>query len=160
MTMKVQDVMTSHIKSCGPETDLAAAAVIMLEGDFGVLPVVNNSGKAIGVITDRDIAIAAATKGRHASQIAVSEVISGKFYSCHLDDDIKAALKTMRHEKVHRIPVVNGDGMLQGIISMNDVVLRAEEARGRHVPELSYEDAMSTLKAICEHRPLKAAAQV
>ncbi|MCI0666237.1 MAG: hypothetical protein L0220_34730, partial [Acidobacteria bacterium] len=61
-------------------------------------------------------------------------------------------------EKTRRIPVVNKDGMLQGIISMNDVVLRAEEARGRHVPELSYEEAMSTLKAICEHRPLKAAA--
>jgi CBS domain-containing protein len=158
--MKVQDIMTSNVKSCRPETDLAAAAAMMLEGDFGVLPVVDNSGKAIGMITDRDIAIAVATKGRPASQIAVSEVISGRVYSCHLNDGIKAALKTMRHEKVHRMPVVNDDGMLQGIVSMNDVVLRAEEARGRHVPELSYEDAMSTLKAICEHRPLKAAAQV
>ncbi len=156
--MKVQDLMTSNVKSCGPETDLAAAAAMMLEGDFGVLPVADNSGKAIGVITDRDIAIAAATKGKPASQIAVSEVISGNVYSCHLNDDIKTALKTMRHEKTRRIPVVNKDGMLQGIISMNDVVLRAEEARGRHVPELSYEEAMSTLKAICEHRPLKAAA--
>jgi CBS domain-containing protein len=158
--MKVQDVMSSNVKSCGPEVDLAAAATMMLEGDFGVLPVVDNSGKAIGVITDRDIAIAVATKGRPASQIAVNEVSSGKVYSCHLNDDIKVALKTMRHEKIHRMPVVNDDGMLQGIISMNDVVLRAEEARGRHMPELSYEDAMSTLKAICEHRPLKAAAQV
>jgi CBS domain-containing protein len=65
----------------------------------------------------------------------------------------------MRHEKVRRLPVVNDSGMLQGILCMNDIVLRAEEAEGKREPELSYEDAMSTFKAICEHRPLKAAAK-
>ncbi len=73
--MKVQDVMTSEVKSCRPETNMAEAAVIMLDYDCGALPVVNNENKVIGMITDRDIAIAAATKGRLASEISVSEVI-------------------------------------------------------------------------------------
>lgn len=151
--MKVQDVMSSEVKTCRPEQSLAAAATMMWEYDCGALPVVNESNQVLGMITDRDIAIAAGTKGRCASEIAINEVISGKVIAASLDDDVHAALRTMRHEKVRRLPVTNREGMLQGILSINDVVLRAEEEKGRHHPELNYEDAMSTVKAICEHRP-------
>jgi CBS domain-containing protein len=157
--MKVEDVMTSDVKSCRPDINLAAVGAMMWEYDIGALPVVDDSGKAVGMITDRDIAIAVATKGRPASEIPASDVISGKVYSCQPNDDVHTALKTMRHEKVRRLPVVNDSGMLQGILCVNDIVLRAEEAEGKREPELSYEDAMSTFKAICEHRPLKAAAK-
>jgi CBS domain-containing protein len=150
--MKVQDVMISNVKSCRPETNLAEAAAIMWDYDCGALPVVDEGGKVVGMITDRDITIAAATRGRLASEIAVGEVASGKVYSCALDEEIKAALKTMRHERVRRLPVVNDGGMLQGILCLNDVVLRAEEPKGKHLPELTYEDVVSTFKAVCEHR--------
>jgi len=151
--MKVQDVMHDDVKYCHPETSLAAVTAMMWEHDCGVCPVVDAENKVIGMITDRDIAIAAGTMGRLASDISVGEVISGKVYTAGLDEDIHAALKTMRQEKVRRLPVTNGDGMLQGILSLNDIVLRAEEEKGRHYPELNYEDAMGTVKAICEHRP-------
>ncbi len=150
--MKVQDVMTSEVKSCRPETDLATAAVMMLNYDCGALPVVNNENKVIGMITDRDIAIAVATKGRLASDIPVGDVISWKVYSASLDEDIHTALKTIRHEKVRRLPIVNHDGMLRGILSLNDIALRAEEEEGKRHPDLTYEGAMSAFKAICEHR--------
>ena len=156
--MKVQDVMTSEVKSCRPETSLAEAAVIMLDYDCGALPVVNDENKMVGMITDRDIAIAAATKGRLASEIPVSEVISRKVYSATLGEDIYMALRTMRREKIRRLPIVNRDGMLQGILSLNDIALRAEEEEGRHHPELTYEGAMSTFKAVCEHRQARLAA--
>jgi CBS domain-containing protein len=58
----------------------------------------------------------------------------------------------MRHAQVRRLPVVNAEGLLQGMLCLNDIVLRAEEARGKHVPEISYDEAMRILKAICEHR--------
>ncbi len=156
--MKVQDVMTSEVKSCRPETSLAAAAVMMLDCDCGALPVVNDENKVIGMITDRDIAIAAATKAHFASEIPVGEVISRKVYSAMPDEDIHAALKTMRHEKIRRLPIVNRDGTLQGILSLNDIALCAEEEEGRRHPELTYEGAMSAFKAICEHRPTRRAA--
>jgi CBS domain-containing protein len=156
--MKVQDLMTSEVKSCRPETNLAEAAAMMLEYDCGALPVVNHEHRVIGMITDRDIAIAAATKARLASEIRVSEVISRKVYSAMPDEDIHTALKIMRHEKVRRLPIVNRDGMLQGILSLNDIALRAEEEEGRRHPDLTYEGAMSAFKAICEHRPARQAA--
>jgi CBS domain-containing protein len=116
------------------------------------------TNKVIGIITDRDIAIAAATKGSLASEILVGEVISRKVFSATLDEDIHMALKTMRHEKIRRLPVVNLDGMLQGILSLNDIALRAEEEEGRRHPELTYEGAMGTFKAVCEHRSARRAA--
>jgi len=151
--VKVQDLITSDVKSCRPTTDLAEAAVKMWENDCGALPVVDGEGKVVGLITDRDIAIAVGTRDCPASHVAVGDVISGRAYCCTLDEDVKAALKTMRQEKVRRLPVVNDSGMLQGMLSLNDIVLRAEEAKGKKTPELSYEEVVSTVKAICEHRP-------
>jgi len=81
-----------------------------------------------------------------------------KVYSVTLDEDIHTALKTMRHEKIRRLPIVNHDGMLQGILSLNDIALRAEEEEGRRHLELTYEGAMITFKAICQHRPARQAA--
>lgn len=152
--MKVQDVMTRDVNFCCPETSVAAVATMMFERDCGACPVVNNENKVIGMITDRDIAIATGTRGLPAWEIPVSEVISGSLYSTTRDEDIRAALKTMRHARVRRLPVINAAGSLEGFLSLNDIVLRAEEEKARHHPELSYEDAMSTFKAVCEHRPL------
>jgi CBS domain-containing protein len=156
--MKVQEVMHRQVHSCRPDTNLAAAGVVMWDYDCGTLPVVDDGGHVVGMITDRAIAIAAATKGRPAGEIPVRDVISGTVYSWAPDEDIHAALKTMRHAKVRRLPVVNAEGRLQGILCLNDIALRAEETHGKHVPELSYEDAMGTIKAVCEHRPAPAAA--
>lgn len=151
--MKVQEIMNHNVTYCTPETTLAEAAAMMWEADCGALPVVSVEGKALSMITDRDIAIATATRGQLASDIRVAEVMGNQLYICELEEDIHAALKVMRQEKVRRLPVVSNEGLLQGIVSLNDIVLRAEEAKGQHVPELTYEDAMSTIKAICEHRP-------
>jgi CBS domain-containing protein len=124
----------------------------MWQNDCGVLPVVSEAGKVIGIITDRDIAIAVSTKGRLASDIRVDEVISGKVHATTLNDDLKSALETMRRAKVRRLPVLNQDGILEGILSMNDIVLRAEDIRGTRVPEISFQDVARTYQAICEHR--------
>ena len=157
--MKVQDVMTENPKFCRPETNLAAAAASMWENDCGVLPVLADGKTAIGVITDRDIALALGTKNRKASDIKVREVISGKLYAANPEEDIHTALKLMRREKVHRLPVIDAEGALKGILSLNDIALQAVHPDGKKAPELNYEDVVSTLKAICEHRPAKAEAK-
>lgn len=149
--MKVEDVMTRNVKSCHPETNLSQVVALMWDYDFGVMPVVDYMDRVMGMITDRDIAISAATSGRRATEITVGEVMSGNVYACALDEDVSSALKTMRREKVRRLPVIGKDGKLAGILSINDITLRAEEVRGKRVPEISYEDVMSTFKAVCEH---------
>lgn len=155
--MKVREIMTGPVQYCGPDTNLTAAAKMMWDSDCGILPVVNRDGKVISMITDRDICMAVVTKGRLASDIPVWEASSSRLYACSPSDDIKVALDTMQRGQVRRLPVVDEDGALCGVLTMNDLVLNAEEAKGKKVPDLSCEDVLRALKAISSHRILAAA---
>jgi CBS domain-containing protein len=147
--MKVQDVMTRDVHTCRPETNLTMAALQMWDGDFGVLPVVADGGKVVGMITDRDICMAAATKHRDPGTIRVEEVTTGEVYGCSPDTEIHEALKIMQQRKVRRLPVINADdGKLAGILSLNDIALKAQADARR---ELTAQDVENTLKAICAH---------
>lgn len=155
--MKVKEIMTTNTMTCTPANNLADAAGLMWDNDCGILPVVTEGGKVAGLVTDRDICMAAATKGRSLLNIAVEDVISEKVFACKPEDDIHIALNTMRENKVRRLPVVAADGKLEGILSMNDVVLNAEETSAKKAPELSYSDVVNTYKSICQHRlPMQA----
>lgn len=157
--MKVQKVMTENVKACQPGTNLAEAVALMWEGDCGTLPVVAEGGKVVGMITDRDIAIALGTQNKQATDIPVSEVMSGEVYACHPNEEIHGALKTMRKDKVRRLPVITDDGVLLGIVSLNDIALHAEKFDGHKTTALTYEDVVNTFKTICEHRHPKEAKQ-
>lgn len=157
--MKVRDLMTTNAITCSPETNLATAAGLMWDNDCGLLPVTDGDGKVVGLITDRDICIAVATRHRLASEIPVSEVISGRVYACAPQDRVQDVLQSMREAKVRRLPVISDDGKLQGVVSISDVVLHAEEAQGKQIPRLSHRDAIGTLKAVCGHRSLQRAAE-
>jgi CBS domain-containing protein len=94
----------------------------MWEGDFGVLPVV--SGRTLqGVVTDRDLFIALATRDVKASQLTVGSVATTSPITCSPRDDVHQAMGKMKTHRVRRLPVVDKDGTLVGIVSMNDLVL-------------------------------------
>ena len=150
--MKVKELMSANPKACTLNNSLAYAASLMWENDCGILPVVSEGGEVVGMLTDRDICMAGALKGLPLADISVENTISGLVFSCKPDDDVRAALKTMQENKVHRLPVVTDDGKLEGVLSMNDVVLKAEEAKGKKLPGLSYNDVVVTYKSICQHR--------
>jgi CBS domain-containing protein len=119
--------MTRDVQTCRPETDLSTVAMQMQKGDCSVLPVVASSGDVVGMITDRDICMAAATKHSDPASIHVSEVISGNVYACSPDADIHTAFSIMRQKHVRRLPVVTAEGgKLVGILSLNDVELLPE----------------------------------
>ena len=88
--------MTPNARACTPTDTLAAAARFMWDNDCGILPVVADGGKVIGLITDREICMAAAMNNRNLSNIAVADVISGKVYAASPDDDVRKALEIMR----------------------------------------------------------------
>lgn len=150
--MQVRDLMTRDAQYCAPDTNLAAAAKMMWDSDCGLLPILNPDGVVLGVITDRDICMAASTRNRTPAAITVWETSSGKAITCRPDDDIRTALEAMERSKVRRLPVVDEGGVLQGMLSINDLVLAAGEHRGRSVPELSTEAVIRALKGICAHR--------
>lgn len=150
--MKIRDLMTKTVASCLPETNLAAAGALMWESDCGVLPVVDERRRVTGVLTDRDVCVALTTRDRRASSLTVEDVATAPAFVCNQDDDVKAALKIMQRQKIHRLPVVNKAGMLEGIVSLNDIVLRAGKGVARKHPDVSYDDIVETLQAICARR--------
>ncbi len=152
--MNVQDIMTSDVQCCGPDTNLAAAAKMMWDSDCGALPVLNVQGQVMGMITDRDICMATATKNKPASEITVWETVSGKAHTCKMSDDVHTAMDIMKRERIRRLPVVDEEGVLQGMVSMNDFILLAGETKGGKAPAISCEDVARTMKAISAHRML------
>lgn len=143
--MKAGDIMTSAVAFCRPETNLADAAATMWEHNCGALPVVNEHSHVTGMITDRDICIALATRNRLASELTAGEVSSRRSYTCNPDENIRGVLATMRDHKVHRVPVVHHDGTLAGIISIDDIIFSAKEKKGS---DITYTDVIETQKAI------------
>lgn len=146
--MRVEDVMTRDVSFCNPGTSAAAAAEMMWTQDCGVLPVLEDSGRVVGMVTDRDLFIALGTTNRSASDLPVGAMMHREPALCAPGDDVRNAMKTMAEQRVHRLPVVDESGELKGILSLNDVVLQAKpETNG-----VFKDDLIRTLKAICEHR--------
>jgi CBS domain-containing protein len=145
--MKIRDVMTPQPRTCTPGTNLAEAAALMLDADCGVLPVVDDAGRLTGVVTDRDMYIALATRARLASELAVGDVMRRQLFTCGPDDDVQAALATMREHHVRRLPVEGFGGTVAGVVSMNDIVLAAGRGRG-----VTNTEIVETFQAICRHR--------
>jgi CBS domain-containing protein len=144
---------------CSPETNLAAAVEILWRQNCGILPIVDSKEKVVGLITDRDICVALGTRNRLPSDMTVSEVASGKVIACKPDDDLRGALATMAQAKVRRLPVIEAGGKLQGILSIDDVVLRTETGILKKDSELSFEDVVNTLKIVYAPKPLRSAQQ-
>ncbi|MGA8220093.1 MAG: CBS domain-containing protein [Candidatus Acidiferrales bacterium] len=149
--MKVKEVMMRTAASCSPETNLGAAVEILWNRNCGILPIVDENLKVTGVITDRDICVALGTRNRLPGEVNVSEVTTGKLFACAPDDEIRAALGKMAQAKVRRLPVVTAEGKLEGILSMDDVVMHSQASFGRAASELSHDDIVETLKQL--YRP-------
>ena len=148
--MKVRELMTTSPKACTLTSTLADAAGLMWQNDCGMLPVVIDGGRVVGVITDRDICMAGVLNARQLAHIAVKDVVSSEVFTCRADDDVRIALLTMKENRVRRLPVIGENGILEGVLSVNDLVLKADEGnkKGLHV---SYSDVVDTYKSICQH---------
>jgi len=143
--MKVKDIMTREPRVCTPDTTLAAAANLMWDGDCGILPVVED-GELVGVVTDRDMFVALATRDSLASDMRVGAVATRKVATCEPEDEVRAALATMKQARVRRLPVVGFNRTVMGILSINDIVLAVGTDR-----TMRPEEVVETLKAICAH---------
>ena len=147
--MKVKDVMTTDARAIWITQSLADAAKQMWENDCGVLPIIKDGRKVVGMITDRDICMATAMRDRNPSSIFVEEVINATVYAAEPEEEVEHALQTMREHRIRRLPVLNPKGELQGIVSMNDIVLKAK-GNGKKT-RIDYGDVVKTYQAICEH---------
>ena len=149
--MQVKACMTHDAKFAMPETSLKEAARIMDAGNFGAVPVVSRRGEVVGILTDRDICLAIARSERSASEIPVGEIMTRKVFTCEAEESIDDAMRTMRHHRVRRLPVVTEEGRLAGILSMDDVVLHSDAGAGWISAGIGYGETVGTLKSIYQH---------
>lgn len=157
--MKVSEIMTAKAACCGPEDSDNRPAQLMWENDCGVVPVVDGSGRTIGIVTDRDLCMAAYTKGRALTDLRVEDAMSHEIFGCKKQDSVEDALAVMRRHRVRRLPVLDENQRVVGILSVNDVV-RAIEAKREGKERTSLMEAMfRTLGAICEHAAAPATQQ-
>jgi CBS domain-containing protein len=124
---KCSDVMTKDPVCCLPSDLAAKAARLMKSENIGSIPVIENeqTKNLVGIVTDRDLALKILAEGRPATSTTVDEVMTRKVVTCHANDDLQKALDAMSEHQLRRIPVVDDDFKIVGIIAQADVATRA-----------------------------------
>ena len=126
---KCSDVMTKNVVYCSPNDTIVEVAELMKREDIGPVLIVDNdqSRTLVGIVTDRDIVLKVIAEGRDPNSTRVGDVMSKKLVTCHADDDIDQAMSAMAQFQLRRIPVVEDNMKLVGIISQADVATRVDE---------------------------------
>ena len=151
--MKIEKLMSRTVRACAPTDNLATAAHLMWEGDLGLVPVVDAEGRPVGVLTDRDICMSALFNGARLEDVPVARSMSRNVATVRADGSLREALDLMRDQRVRRLPVVDGDGRLAGVLSLADLA-RTWSRQDDHLDEdvLLASDLARTLADICRGR--------
>lgn len=153
--MKVEQLMTRAVKVCSESDTLNRAAQLMWESDCGCIPVISAKGNGcvVGLVTDRDIAMAAYTQGKQLWAIPVTAAMAHKVIACHANDGVSQAEALMRDNQVRRLPVLDQKEHLVGILSLNDVAREAQrEASSGKRAEVTEDAVAETLASVCQPR--------
>lgn len=145
--MKVSKLMTQDVITCRATDMLDLAAEQMWTYEIGSLPVVDEGGRIVGVITDRDALMAAFTHDASLRAISVGDAMSADPFTCSPDDELAAVEAEMSRRHIHRVPVVDDVGRPLGIVSMTDLARASQRHAGVSAAEVA-----STLSAVCGSR--------
>lgn len=124
---KCREIMTKNVRTATRGSSLREVATLMRDGDMGAVPIVDG-GRLVGIVTDRDIVVRAVSDGKTPDS-PVSEAMTAELFTVKPDDFVFEAVRLMGDKQIRRIPVVNEDGSLAGIIAMADVALEMEDER-------------------------------
>jgi CBS domain-containing protein len=135
---QVKDVMSRDVRVVTPDMTIREAARQMAEGDFGMMPVGEND-RMVGAISDRDIAVRAVAEGRDPDSTKVREVMSEGIAWTYDDASVEEAAKIMSEHQLRRLPVVNRDKRLVGIVALGDLAVEEphSESAGEALSEIS-----------------------
>jgi CBS domain-containing protein len=150
--MRIHEIMTPAPHTCHAADTLDRAAQAMWEHDIGALPVVDDAGTVIGMITDRDIAMATFLRGAPPHALSVASAMAAHVVSCRPHDALGTARQLMAEHQLRRLPVVDGAGKLRGIVSLADLALEAHHTRSMGSAELRPADVGQIVAAVCAPR--------
>lgn len=125
--MQVRDIMTENPACCAPETSLEDVARMMADKDCGEIPVLDERGRPLGVVTDRDIACRAVARGKDPGSTAARDVMTGSVITTTPDASLEDCLARMEQNQIRRVPVVDENGVCRGMISQADIARTAPE---------------------------------
>jgi CBS domain-containing protein len=147
--MNVLDIMTKSPAVCEPETPLTEVARMMVEHDCGAIPVVNSQSDPtpVGIITDRDIVVRIVAEGQSPSEHVVRDAMSSSVATVHGNNSLQTALGVMEDYQVRRVPVINEQGHVIGILAQADIALNASSDQTADVLRDVSEDEDELLKA-------------
>ena len=148
--MKIRDLMTKQVATVRATDSTAVAARLMWDCDCGAVPVLDGDGRAIAMITDRDICMAAYTQGRPIDQILVNAVMATHVVSARPEQALGDVEHLMAEHQVRRVPVVDGDDRPLGVLSLNDLAIESVEPDTRMVHGFSR--VTHALAAVCRRR--------
>jgi CBS domain-containing protein len=157
---QARDCMTRDVVTCRPETDMERAAHLMWTNDCGVLPVLGERDQVVGLVTDRDLVMGAYTRGRPLAQLHVEDSMSREVAACLPGDTLEDAIRTLGRKRVRRLPVIDEQGLLQGILSMNDAVRHVAATPESPVRARLAAALIESLASICGAREPAPAAPV
>ena len=152
--MTIEPLMSRDVYRCRPDDTLSDAAVELWERDCGSLPVCGDDGagtsQVIGMLTDRDICMAALFQGKPLHELKVADAMSREIRVAKIDDRIEDVELLMREAKIRRVPVTDELGRLVGIVTLADFARAARGASSRRASVVSERDVGHTLAAICD----------
>jgi CBS domain-containing protein len=153
--MKIEQLMARDVKTCRPDDTLDTAAGLLWEADCGCLPVTAGDGSArlVGMLSDRDICMAAHFQHKPLAEIRVGEAMASEVRACNAGDALAEAEAIMREVQVRRLPVVDEGERLLGLISLADLAEEAARERRARKREITEAEVGETLAAICRPRP-------
>lgn len=148
--MRVHEWMSQPACTCTRDENLASVGMKLFDADCGALPVVDEQGHLLGILTDRDICIALASRHRRAEELTAGDVMRFPVFQVEPHQDVRDAMRIMAREQIRRLPVVGENGRVQGMLSVNDLLLGVG-SKARSGSEPTVTDVLETLQAISLH---------
>ena len=149
--MRIEDVMTRNPACCTPETGLREVAMMMVENDCGQIPLVRSTTdpQVLGVVTDRDIVSRLVARGRNPLDMLAETCMSQPVITVRTDASVEDCIRLMETHRIRRVPVVDADGLMRGIVSQADIAQHVpHESTGELVKELSQDDGAHVQKKV------------
>lgn len=152
--MHAAQIMSRDVVTCGPDDSVRDAVRKMWDHDVGCVLVVDDEERLVGILTDRDVCIAAFTSERPLREIRVTSAMTKHVHSLMTTDRVQDVEVVMTTYKIHRVPIVDRENRVQGLVSLSDIAREASrELRERH-PDVTDADLVTTLAQVCKARGL------
>jgi CBS domain-containing protein len=145
--------MSTRVLTCSPDDSLERAAQLLWEGDCGALPVVDTAGRLVAMITDRDVCMAVYFRGCAPCHSCVRDAMSKTVFVCSPDDTVERVCGIISEHQVRRVPVIDAEGRLIGVVSLADVAHYLNELPAAHP---NRQLLVTTMASVCDRQPSRA----